>query len=274
MRPAGRAQPRSTRLFAGIALGTGLLVLLTQTPALAGPRGTLKGLAAPITTVVTHAVDRVDAGLGLLQDAGRRRADNHKLQAENRALKRQLAELQAAGRENADLRQALGFERSFGHRLLAASVIARSPDGWTRSVTIDRGRAEGIEPSMVVVSGAGLVGRVTDVGQHSATVQTLVDASSRVNVYTALSGLDATAIGEGGLISMAVLPKPGVVAEPGEWALTSGSGGTHPRGIVVGQVAVFHRRDSATLETAELAPANDFGSLSTVLVIRDWMPAR
>ncbi len=274
MRPAGRAQPRSTRLFVSIAFGSALLVLLTQTPALAGPRGTLKGLAAPFTAVVTHAVDHFDAGLGLLQDAGRQRADNRKLQAENRALKRQVAELQAAGSENADLRQALGFQKSFGHRLLAASVIARSPDGLTRSVTIDRGRAQGIEPGLIVVSGAGLVGRVTDVGQHSAIVQTLVDASSRVNAYTATSGLDATVIGEGGPISMVVLPKPGVVAQPGEWALTSGIGGTYPRGIVVGQVAVFHRRDSATVETAELAPANDFGSLSTVLVILDWAPQR
>jgi len=37
-------------------------------------------------------------------------------------------------------------------------------------------------------------------------------------------------------------------------------------------VTQFHRRDSATLERAELAPAVDFASVSTVLVVIDFVP--
>jgi rod shape-determining protein MreC len=125
---------------------------------------------------------------------------------------------------------------------------------------------------MVVVSGAGLVGRVAEVSEHSATVETLVDASSRVNSYASKSGLEGTVLGEGGPLAMDVLPKPGVVVAPGEWVLTSGIGGLFPRGILVGQVTQFHRRDSATLERADLAPAVDFASVSTVLVVIDFVP--
>jgi rod shape-determining protein MreC len=71
---------------------------------------------------------------------------------------------------------------------------------------------------------------------------------------------------------MDVLPKPSVFIAPGEWVLTSGIGGLFPRGILVGQVTQFHRRDSATLERADLAPAVDFGSVSTVLVVIDFSP--
>jgi rod shape-determining protein MreC len=69
---------------------------------------------------------------------------------------------------------------------------------------------------------------------------------------------------------MDVLPKPGVVVAAGESVLTSGIGGLFPRGILVGQVAQFHRRDSATLERAELAPAVDFAAISSVLVVIDF----
>jgi rod shape-determining protein MreC len=268
-----RSESRATRLFVTIAVVTALLTLVTQLPALNGPRGTVRGLAAPVTAVLSGALDRAGDGLAVLGDAAKLRSDNQRLAADNRALRQRLALLEAAGKENAELRKALAFERSFGHKLLAAEVIARSPDGLSRTVTIDRGRSDGVQPGMVVVNGSGLVGRVLEAGAHSAGIQTLVDAQSRVNAYTAVSGLEGTVIGQGGPLQMTVLAKPGVAARPGEWALTSGIGGTYPRGILVGQVAEFHRRDSATLETADLAPAIDFGTLSMVLVITDWTPA-
>lgn len=249
-----------------------LLLLLNQLPIAAGPRGFLKGALAPLSIVTSAALDWAGEGFAIVQVASRLRSDNRDLAGQNAALRRQVAELRAQGQENADLRRALDFEKGFGRRLLAAGVIGRAPDGLTRSLTIARGRADGVAPGMVVVSGAGLVGRVSEVSEHSATVQTLVDARSRVNAYTARSGLEGTIVGEGGPLRMEVLPKAGAVVTPGEMALTSGIGGLYPRGVLVGQVAQFHRRDSATLEVAELAPAVDFQTISMVMVVVDFKP--
>ena len=265
-----RAQGRSSGAFAGSALAMLALVLLTQLPFAAGPRGYVKGALAPITVATSGALDWTGGGLAVVSEASHLRSDNQRLAADNAALRRQVAELQAAGKENADLRRALDFQKTFGHRTVTAAVVGRAPDGLTRSLTIGRGSADGLAVGMVVVSGAGLVGRVSEVTRGTATVQTLVDASSRVNSYTSGSGLEGTVVGEGGPLSMEVLPKPGVVVAPGEWVLTSGIGGLYPRGILVGQVALFHRRDSATLETADLAPAVDFDAVSTVLVVMDF----
>jgi rod shape-determining protein MreC len=267
-----RAQSRSSGLFLTSALTLIVLVVVTQLPLAAGPRGYLKGAIAPAAGVTSGFLDWAGNGLAVAGDAVRLRSDNARLAAENASLRRQVAELQAAGRENADLRKALDFEKGFGHRLLTAAVIGRAPDGLTRSLTIGRGRADGVNVGMVVASGAGLVGRVSEVSERSATVQTLVDAASRVNSYASKSGLEGTVLGEGGPLAMDILPRPGVVVAPGEWVLTSGIGGLFPRGILVGQVAQFHRRDSATLERADLAPAVDFGSISTVLVVTDFVP--
>jgi rod shape-determining protein MreC len=268
-----RAQSRSSGLFLTTAAALVALVALTQLPLAAGPRGYLKGAVAPIAVVTSGFLDWAGNGLAVAGQAARLRGDNNRLAAENASLRRQVAELQAAGQENADLRKALAFEKGFGHRLLPAAVIGRAPDGLTRSVTISRGRADGVAVGMVVMSGAGLVGRVSEVSERSATVQTLVDAASRVNSYTSKAGLEGTVLGEGGPLAMEILPRPGVVVAPGEWVLTSGIGGLFPRGLLVGQVTQFHRRDSATLERADLAPAVDFGSVSTVLVVTDFKSA-
>jgi rod shape-determining protein MreC len=267
-----RAQSRSSGLFLSTAAALIALLLLTQLPLAAGPRSYLKGAMAPVAVVTSGFLDWAGGGLSILGDAAHLRGDNQRLVAQNAALRRQVAELQAAGQENADLRKALDFSKGFGHHLITSAVIGRAPDGLTRSLTIGRGRADGVATGMVVVSGAGLVGRVGEVSEHSATVETLVDASSRVNSYASKSGLEGTVLGEGGPLAMDVLPKPGVVVAPGEWVLTSGIGGLFPRGILVGQVTQFHRRDSATLERADLAPAVDFASVSTVLVVIDFTP--
>lgn len=268
-----RAQSRASGLFFGSVAAMAALILLTQLPGASTPRGYLKGAVAPLAIVTSGALDWAGGGVDVLRDAGRLRADDQRLSAENAALRRQVAELQAQGTENSELRKALDFQKTYGHRLLAAQVIGRAPDGLTRSLTIARGRVDGLQLGMVVVGGAGLVGRISEVGERSATVKTLVDAESRVNAYTSKSGLEGTVIGEGGPLDMEVLPKPGVVVAPGEWALTSGIGGLFPRGILVGQVAQFHRRDSATLEQADLAPAVDFSAISIVMVLTDFHAA-
>jgi rod shape-determining protein MreC len=267
-----RAQSRSSGLFLSTAAGLVALVLLTQLPMAAGPRGYLKGATAPVAAATSGFLDWAEGGIAVAGRASRLRADNERLAADNASLRRQVAELQAAGQENADLRKALDFQKTFGHRMLTAAVIGRAPDGLTRSLTIGRGRADGVATGMVVVGGAGLVGRVSEVSERSAVVQTLVDAASRVNSYTSKAGLEGTVLGEGGPLAMEVLPKPGIVVAPGEWVLTSGIGGLFPRGILVGQVTQFQRRDSATLERAELAPAVDFAAVSTVLVVTDFRP--
>jgi rod shape-determining protein MreC len=268
-----RTQSRSSGAFVATALAMLALVVVTQLPIAAGPRGYVKGALSPVTMVTNGFLDWAGGGLAVVTEASELREDNQRLLADNAVLRRQVAELQAAAQQNADLRKALDFQRTFGHRTVTAGVIGRAPDGLTRSLTIGRGSADGVEVGMVVVTGAGLVGRVSEVTRSTAIVETLVDAASRVNSYTSGSGLEGTVIGEGGPLSMEVLPKPGVVVAPGEWVLTSGIGGSFPRGILVGQVAQFHRRDSATVEIADLAPAVDFGNVSTVLVVLDFKAA-
>lgn len=267
-----RAQSYSTGTFLTSLVLLFLLALVSQLPAAAGPRGFLKGALAPFTIAGTALYLQAQGGVAVVTEASHLRADRRRLADENASLRRQVAELQAAGAENQQLRDALKFQKGFGGAEVAASVIGRAPDGLNRTLTIDRGSADGLKVGMIVVSGAGLVGRVTETGPRTASVQTLLDAQSRVNAFSQNSGYEGTVMGEGGPLTMELLPHPGFKVNPGEWVLTSGVGGSYPRGIAIGQVARFHRQDSATLEIAEIAPANDFARLAMVLVILDFTP--
>ncbi len=254
------------------ALLSGLLVVLSQLPFLAGPRAAARGLVAPLESAAT-AVESGTASVGsIVGDIASLRAENRRLADENARLRAQVAQLQAEGAENDSLRRDLAFERSFGHRMLVASVIARGPDAFARTLTIDRGSGEGVRAGMVVVTGAGLVGRVREVSAHSATVQTVADPLLRVNAYLVKSNLEGTVSGAGGPLQMELQPRPDAVAATGEWALTSGIGNGYPRGIPIGQVTKFVRRDAATSQLAELAWANDLSQLTSVLVVTDFLP--
>ena len=268
----GRAQGRGTAFFVTAALCVSVLILLTQLPFMTGPRAALRGAVAPFEGAATAVEGSVADAASVFGDIATLRGENRRVAAENARLRAQVAQLQAAGAENDSLRRDLAFQRSFGHRMVAAAVISRGPDVFTRSLTIDRGTADGVQPGMVVLTGAGLVGRVREAAGHSATVQTVADPLIRVNAYLVTSNLQGTVSGGPGPLRMDVLPRPDAVAKVGDWALTSGIGGTYPRGIPVGQVTRYDRRDAAVSSSAELAWANDLATLDAVLVVTDFKP--
>ncbi len=264
------ARQRSTGAFLAVCAGCAALALLTEVPFVQGPRDAARGIVGPPEAAMAAIAGAGTQALSIFGDISRLNAANHALEADNAALRAQVARLQAAGQENDQLRKSLAFEHTFGHAMVTAGVIGWSPDPAARAVVIDRGAADGVRPGMVVAGAGGLVGLVTAVARHSASVRTLADSDSRVNVYGAASGLDGTLIGGPGAFAMQVHPQPGHFLARGEWVLTSGIGGTYPRGIPVGRVMTFQRSDAATMETATVAWAEAYTSLATVLVITDY----
>ncbi|MGH7763736.1 MAG: rod shape-determining protein MreC [Candidatus Dormibacteraceae bacterium] len=269
----GRAQSRSTGLFLSLCAAMLLLAMVSQQSWAAGVRGAAKSALAPLESGLTAASAEVDRATSVLGDISSLRAENEHLRADDQALRRQLVELNAAGAENATLRQALEFERSFGHRLVAAQVVGLGPDGFSRTLEIDRGTADGVQAGMVVTTGAGLLGRVSEAGPHAAIVQTLADPQSRVNVFLAKSNLQGTVFGGPAALQLRIDHNLGLVASNGEWALTSGVGGGYPRGLVVGEIASVAHHDSSTFDDAMLAWVNVPSSISLVLVITDFIPS-
>jgi rod shape-determining protein MreC len=266
---SGRRQAGRYLVAASMMLA---LALVSQLPALAGPRALLCGGLVPFESSALYLERAIAGPTGYLGDIATLKGDNQGLRADNRRLRSETARLEAAGRENDELRRALDFERTYGRRLVSAQVVGRGPDTFSRTLTIDRGSGDGLKPGLVVVTGYGLVGRVREASPHAATIQTVADPSIRVNAYTVRSGLQGTVSGGSGPLRLEVQTRPDAAALPGEWVLTSGIGGGFPRGLVVGQVLRFDRHASAATELAEVAWANDLRSIGLVMVITDFSP--
>ena len=269
-RPA--SAPRGTGFLLTAGMLCMLLVLVSQAPFLEGPRSAMRGVLAPAEAAATSVESGAGGALSVFGDIRGLRDQNQRLSAENARLRGEVAKLQAAAAENDALRRELAFDRGFGHRVLTAGVIGRGPDAFSRTLTIDRGSADGVRPGMVVLTGAGLVGRVREAASHSASIQTVADPLTRVNVYLAGAQLEGTVSGGTGPLRMDLVPKAGVVVAKGDWALTSGLGAGYPRGIPVGQVTYYARNDAAVSTYADLAWANDLGSIASVQVVLDFVP--
>lgn len=248
------------------------LAVLSQQSWAAGARGSAKSALAPLEAEMMSIASFVERGTAIFGDISSLRAQDQRLSAENQDLKRQIAELNAAAYDNNELRQALAFQRSFGHKTVVAEVVGRGPDAFSRTLQIDRGGDDGVQAGMIVVSGAGLVGRVREAGPHGAIVQTLADPQSRANVFLSGSGLQGTIAGGPGALQMQIEHRAGTRPAKGEWAITSGIGGGYPRGLVVGDVASVDHSDAASIDTALVNWVNDPAALMLVIVVVDFTP--
>ncbi len=198
------------------------------------------------------------------------------VERENADLRQQLLQLQgelqaerARTHETRALEGALKLQQSLTARTLAARVIAGNPSPERLTVTIDRGKDDGVQADMAVIGDRGLVGRV--IGQpaaHASLVQLLIDSRAAAGAMLEKSG--AGGIVEGGetdgLLRL-LLVSPLVSITLGERVLSAGQDGIFPQGFVIGTVEWIE----GTGKTREIAvkPTVDFSHLQVVLVVLD-----
>lgn len=79
---------------------------------------------------------------------------------------------------------------------VSARVVVARRGNFDETIEIDRGSDSGIRVNNVVVTGSGLVGKVTSVGSNHSVVTLVTDASSTVGVRLSVSGDVGLARGE------------------------------------------------------------------------------
>ena len=213
--------------------------------------------------------------------------DTTALEEENAALKKQLAEMEAAIRqaekdsaENERLKQLLGLQAQrpdLTSDLQAAMITEHTVTNWTSSLTIDKGTNLGLEVNDCVISETGaLVGLISEVGTNWATILTLVDTDTSLGAQVFRTGDLGLAQGNFSLMGEKRLRLEYLPADcsllGGDLVVTSGLGGFYPAGLVIGSVAEVQVDDSGATSYAVLAPAVDFDELTEVFVIRSFDP--
>jgi rod shape-determining protein MreC len=174
--------------------------------------------------------------------------------------------------ENERLRKMIGYQQAARQfDLVAARVIGRESDTWSRMIVIDRGTMNGIANDRPVVTPQGLVGRVVEAGMNSSKVQLILDPRSSVGTIVQRAESRVTGIVQGDMDNptmpqMVNIPKNADVVE-GDVIVTSGFGGVYPKGIIVGLVSSLKNDDGGLLKIGVLEAAVDFQKLEDVMVI-------
>ncbi len=197
------------------------------------------------------------------------------LEEEVASLKMEINRLQEYREEIERLRALLALqEEKEEYRLLAARVIARSPNNWYRFVTINKGSNDGIRKDLPVINKDGLVGRVTSVNQNSARVFLLSDREIAVGATiqrTRETQGIVEGLGQNRTLNMINIPYYSEIEE-GDLVITSGLSLIYPRGLMIGTATDITKEPNGLLLTAKVLPAVDFNKLEEVMVIIDYNP--
>ena len=157
---------------------------------------------------------------------------------------------------------------------IAAEVIAKNSGNWYSTFTINRGSEDGILVDQNVIAGSGLVGIVTEVGAHWATVRSIIDDSSNVSAMTVSTSANCVVCGDlilmdEGKLQFIHLKDDEDKVQEGEKIVTSAVSDKFLKGILIGYVSEIEEDPNNLTKTGTLTPAVDFEHLQEVLVIKE-----
>jgi rod shape-determining protein MreC len=201
------------------------------------------------------------------------RQENKDLQQTVDRLRLEEAALLEDARQGERLQGLLGFQEKYIYKTVAAQVIGSSGSELARVFYIDKGRADGLEHDMAVITPDGIVGKVRDVFPHTAQVLVINDQSSGAGVI-----LESTRIR--GILRGNAAGQPQIVGlmsdsriQPGEKVMTAGGDEIFPRGLDVGTVQkVVNDPEQDGFIKVIVKPAAHIDRLDEVLVITSTEP--
>lgn len=194
--------------------------------------------------------------------------ENQRLRRTVEQMSLQIAQLQQAAGENQSLRSLLSLRAQVPWQTVAATVIGRSPRHWNREVIIDQGAEAGLRTDMPVISGRGVVGRITAVGDGYSRVQLLTDPGTAIGGLIERTGdlvlVEGSSSGDR-LRVRSLTPTPRFREK--DTIVTSGLGGIYPKGLPIGTIEKVEPNQYGLASVADVIPAADFGRLEYLLVL-------
>ena len=197
------------------------------------------------------------------------------LTEENRKLEDQVEELTAKLGQYSELALAaerykslLELKETRPDLVTYARIIARPSSGEYRIVVIDKGRNDGIQKNMAVITHEGLVGHVAEVAAYASKVMLITDANS--SVPATVQRTRANAIVEGisaDYCKLTYLQRSDEVA-PQDIVVTSGLGGVFPKGIIIGEVSKINKADIGIFQDAHIRTAVPLDRIEEVAVLK------
>ncbi|MFE7063076.1 rod shape-determining protein MreC [Sutcliffiella sp. NPDC057660] len=176
--------------------------------------------------------------------------------------------------ENAEIREVIGELDSLrDYDPLPATVIGRNPDQWREQIIVNKGKQDGVEKDMAVITAGGLIGKVKHANPFTSSVQLLssLDPKNRISAYIqgdeSIFGLIEGYDDEKGALLLKRIPHQAEVKE-GQTVLSSGLGGIFPEGLIIGEVTEVVPDEYGLTQMAYIKPAANFYDISQVMIVK------
>ena len=245
------------------------------------PGGRLHSVQRGFLTVISPLQDGANKALkpvrdlfGGIGDTFHAKSQRNQLLGQVGKLRRELVADQA---EKRTYRQLLGMFHLdqlgiSSYHPVTATVVAKSPNIWYSTVTIDKGEADGVRVNDPVVNGEGLVGKVAQAASDGAQVDLITDSrmgvSARIGTGGA-TGIVQPKVGDPNDLLLQYLPANSH-ANPGEYVVTSGTisnpdDSLYPPGIPIGQVTSVN--EESAYRSVNVRPMANLHNLDVVQVL-------
>jgi rod shape-determining protein MreC len=258
---------RTGYLFAAVTIGHIILISAQVNTTRGVPvlEAVTFGVFAEVQRAASMMIGGVRASWGdyfALQEVHR---ENERLQQEIAQLRIGLQQERALAQQTRSLEQLLELRDRTDLTTTAAGVIGSGASPDFRTITIDKGTADGLRPDMAVIAPAGVVGRIITPSARAAKVQLLIDRNAGAAALVERSRAQGVVEGTGGNLRMNYVSGTADV-QVGDVLVTSGIEGIYPKGFVIGQIESIER-GAGEFSNIAIRPAVDFSSLETVLVV-------
>ena len=194
--------------------------------------------------------------------------ENKDLATEIKKLNQELQGMGEVALENRRLKKLLDYKEDRKFEFAMAEVIGTDSSNWGKMIIIDKGSKDKVEKGMGVVTDKGLVGRIHRVGVDTSQVLLLIDRNFRISVVLQRSRGKGIIVGTSSKECFLKYLPPDADIQKDDIVISSGVGGGHPKGLVVGKVLKVRLDKNSLFKVADVAPAVDFKKLEEVLVIK------
>src|SRR6202795_4436593 len=184
------------------------------------------------------------------------RADKTRLEAALRLAQFRLQRYEALEAESQRLRALRDRTADVTDRFVIGDVMDVDLDAFRERVLVNKGAQDGVYVGQAVLDAGGVFGQVARVGQLTAEVILVSDATHAIPVQVNRNGLRTIAMGTGdmGRLKLPYLSTSADVIA-GDLLVTSGLGGGFPAGYPVGTIAEVKRDPAQSLADVDVKPA-------------------
>ena len=231
-------------------------------------------IAAPFRSAFSAVSDSISDIITAYRDGNRLMLENAELNSQINELRSELSDRDELLSQNEFYKQYLGIKEEHpDFKFTAATLISRDADDPYGSFIINKGSTSGIAAHDPVITDAGLVGYITEVGLITSKVVTVISPeltvgalSSRTQDSGIVSGnIELT---DKGLTRFSNLSRSCTVAV-GDYVVTSGEG-IFPAGILIGSIESIGSDTYNTSIYADIKPFADVSKLRGVMIITEF----